>query len=112
MSRIVYVNREFLPEEDAKISIFDSGFLFADAVYKVSAVLSGKLVENKGHLLRLRRSLKMLKIDAPGTDAEIEAIQKQLITRNNLEEGLVYMQVTRGAADRDFAFPVGIRPVW
>jgi D-alanine transaminase len=110
MSRIVYVNGTYLPEEQAKISVFDRGFLFADGVYEVSSVLRGKLIDNPGHLTRLHRSLGELAMAAPASDAEIEAIQKTLIEKNDVEEGLVYLQVTRGAADRDFAYPVGVRP--
>ncbi|MGB5201596.1 MAG: D-amino-acid transaminase [Sedimenticolaceae bacterium] len=110
MSRIVYVNGAYLPEEQAKISVFDRGFLFADGVYEVSSVLRGKLIDNQGHLARLHRSLKELDMTAPASDTEIEAIQKTLIERNDVDEGLVYLQVTRGAADRDFAYPEGVRP--
>ena len=111
MSRIVYVNGEFLPEEEAKISVFDRGFLFADGVYEVSSVLRGKMVDNEGHLQRLARSLGELKMDAPCSNKEIEDIQYEVIRRNELEEGMLYLQVTRGApADRDFAFPKDTRP--
>ena len=105
MSRIVYVNGEYLPEEDAKISVFDRAFLFADGVYEVTSVIHGKMIDNKGHLERLARSLRELKMPSPGSNEEIEAIQKEVIARNALEEGMLYLQVTRGAADRDFAFP-------
>jgi len=110
MSRIVYVNGAYLPEEKAKISVFDRGFLFADGVYEVSSVLRGKLIDNQGHLARLRRSLNELDMAAPARDAEIETIQKALIEKNNVDEGLVYLQVTRGAADRDFAYPEEVKP--
>ena len=105
MSRIVYVNGEYLPEGAAKISIFDRGFLFADAVYEVTSVLEGRLVDNRGHLARLRRSLEALRIPMPLDEDGIEAVQQTLIERNCLENGIVYMQVTRGAADRDFPYP-------
>ncbi len=105
MSRIVYVNGDFVPEEDGKVSIFDRGFLFADGVYEVSTVIKGRLVDNDAHLSRLKRSLNELSMTAPATDAEIVDIQEQLIARNDLEEGIIYLQVTRGAADRDFAYP-------
>ncbi len=105
MSRIVYVNGEYLPEEDAKISVFDRGFLFADGVYEVSAVINRKLVDNAAHLIRLERSLNELNMPAPCSGAEIEAIQMEMIARNDLDEGVIYLQVTRGAADRDFAYP-------
>ena len=105
MDRIVYVNGEYLAEEDAKISVFDRGFLFADGVYEVSSVLGGKLVDNAAHLARLERSLGELAMAAPASPAEIESVQRQMIERNSLEEGIVYLQVTRGAADRDFGYP-------
>jgi len=105
MSRTVYVNGEYLPEEDAKISIFDRGFLFADGVYEVTAVLHGKLVDKQGHLSRLRRSLSELDMPSPADDKEIEAIQRELLRRNNVTEGLVYLQITRGPAERSFFYP-------
>lgn len=110
MSRIVYVNGEYLDEQDAKISVFDRGFLFADGVYEVAPVLNGRLVENEGHLARLQRSLNELNMASPGTSEEIEAIQNEVVKRNNVTEGLIYLQVTRGAADRDFPFPKDIEP--
>jgi len=105
MSRTVYVNGEYLPEEDAKISIFDRGFLFADGVYEVTSVLDGKLIDFDGHAKRLARSLNELDMQAPCTEEELLEIHRQLIARNDLNEGLIYLQVTRGAADRDFVYP-------
>lgn len=110
MSRIVYVNGAYLPEEEAKVSVFDRGFLFADGVYEVTSILRGKLVDNHGHLVRLHRSLGELNMAAPASDDDIEAIQKALIEKNDVDEGLVYLQVTRGAADRDFAYPEDASP--
>jgi len=110
MSRIVYVNGTYLPEAEAKISVFDRGFLFADGVYEVTSVLHGKLIDNQGHLVRLHRSLSELDMAAPASDDDIVAIQKTLVERNGVVEGLVYLQVTRGAADRDFAYPKDARP--
>lgn len=103
--RTVYVNGEYVAERDAKISVFDRGFLFGDGVYEVSTVLDGKLVDNAAHLARLDRSLQALSIPSPAGDDEILEIQRQLIVRNALEEGVVYLQVTRGAADRSFDWP-------
>lgn len=111
MSRIVYVAGEFLPEEEAKISVFDRSFLFADGVYEVTSVIDGKLVDNAAHLARLRRSLAALKLTFPMSDAEIQVAQKELVRRNGLAEGALYLQVSRGAADRDFAFPSEPQPV-
>jgi len=110
MSRTVYVNGEYLPEEDAKISIFDRGFLMADGVYEVTSVLDGKMIDFAGHMKRLARSLNELDMDAPVDDAELAAIHRELIRANDIDEGLVYLQVTRGAADRDFHYPVGVKP--
>ncbi|MCU9848259.1 D-amino-acid transaminase [Defluviimonas sp. WL0024] len=106
MSRTVYVNGEYLPEEEAKISVFDRGFLMADAVYEVTSVLGGKLIDFAGHAERLHRSLALLDMRQPVTDAELLAIHRELVARNGIEDGLVYLQVTRGnPGDRDFAFP-------
>ena len=110
MSRTVYVNGEYVAEEDAKISIFDRGFLMADGVYEVTSVIDGKLVDFEGHKVRLARSLSELEIGAPVDDDELLAIHRKLIAENDVTEGLVYLQVTRGAADRDFAYPKGVTP--
>jgi D-alanine transaminase len=110
MSRIVYVNGAYLPEEEAKISVFDRGFLFADGVYEVATVVDGRLVDNAAHLARLQRSLGELAMPAPAAPEEIEAIQRELIARNGIDQGLVYLQVTRGAADRDFLYPTDAAP--
>lgn len=108
--RICYVNGAFVPEADAKVSIFDRAFLFGDGVYEVSTVLDGRLVDNAAHLGRLRRSLRELSMTIPWSDQEIVAIQKELIARNQLQEGVVYLQITRGAADRNFTFPKDATP--
>jgi D-alanine transaminase len=110
MGRIVYVNGSYLPEEAAAISIFDRGFLFADAVYEVTSVLDGRLIDLGAHLRRLHRSLDALEIPTPMGDAELAAIHRELVARNSVAEGLVYLQVTRGAADRDFAWPEHAEP--
>ena len=110
MSRIVYVNGEYLPEEEAKVSVFDRGFLFADGVYEVTSVLDGKLIDFAGHAKRLQRSLNELEMDNPVTEDELLEIHRQLVAKNEIVDGLVYLQVTRGAADRDFAYPKGVTP--
>jgi D-alanine transaminase len=110
MGRIVYVNGEYLPEEDGKISIFDRGFLFADGVYEVTAVVNSRLIDYAPHLERLARSLRELKMEWPCTENELRAMHEELIARNGITEGWVYMQITRGAADRDFKFPKGVKP--
>jgi len=110
MSRTVYVNGAYVPEEDAKISIFDRGFLFADGVYEVTSVLGGKLIDFEGHAKRLERSLSELDMPSPSTMDELLEIHRELVRANGIDEGLVYLQVTRGAADRDFAYPVDAAP--
>ncbi len=110
MSRIVYVNGEYLPEEEAKVSVFDRGFLMADGVYEVSSVLEGKLTDFPGHMERLARSLAELKMETPLSDEELLEIHRELIARNDLKEGVVYLQITRGAADRDFVWPKDAKP--
>ncbi len=109
-SRTVYVNGDFVAEADAKISIFDRAFLFADSVYEVTAVLDGKLVDFDNHMSRLARSLGEMEIAAPLEPGDLRAMHEALVERNGLREGLIYMQVSRGSADRDFAYPDGIQP--
>ena len=106
MSRTVYVNGKYLPEEEAKVSIFDRGFLMADGVYEVTSVLDGKLVDFEGHAKRLERSLGELEMKAPCTTGELLEIHRELVARNGIEEGMIYLQITRGSpGDRDFVFP-------
>ena len=105
MSRIAYVNGQYLPEADAKVSIFDRGFLFADGVYEVTPIVNGRLVDYDAHIERLDRSLKELRMAWPCTPAELRAMHEDLVKRNALREGIIYMQVTRGVADRQFNFP-------
>ena len=112
MSGIAYVNGAFLPLEDAKVSVLDRGFLFGDAIYEVSAVLDGRLVDNASHLARLERSLGAIDMALPMPLDAIEAVQRGLIARNDLVEGLVYLQVTRGASERDFVFPLNWVPTF
>jgi D-alanine transaminase len=111
LDQIAYVNGSFVPLADAKVSVLDRGFLFADGIYEVSAVLDGKLIDNASHLARLQRSVGEIALALPETLERIREIQKELIARNHVENGLVYLQVTRGAATgRDFAFPKGVKP--
>jgi D-alanine transaminase len=107
---IAYVNGSFMALADAKVSVLDRGFLFADGIYEVSAVLDGRLVDNAAHLARLQRSVGEIALPLPETLQRIEEIQHELIARNNLVEGVVYIQVTRGAAPRDFVFPKDVKP--
>ena len=108
---IAYLNGSFLPIEQARVSVLDRGFLFADGIYEVAAVIDGKLVDSASHLARLERSTSAIGIALPLSLAEIEAAQKELVARNGLTEGLVYLQITRGAdATRDFLPSPDIRP--
>lgn len=100
---VAYLNGQFLPLEDARISPLDRGFLFADGIYEVAAVIDGKLVDSASHLARLERSADEIGIRLPLSLDAIEEVQKELVARNALTEGLVYLQLTRGAeATRDF----------
>ncbi len=110
MTRTVYVNGEFVTEAHAKVSVFDRGYLFADGVYEVTPVINGKLVDFAPHMERLDRSLHELQIHWPCSQVEMKDIHQELVTRNHLTEGIIYMQVTRGVADRMFNFPKEIRP--
>lgn len=110
MSRTVYVNGRYVPESEASVSVFDRGFLFADGIYEVTAVLKGRLVDFEGHAARLHRSLNELNMHLSLNDNALRDIHRQLIDKNALQEGLVYLQVTRGVADRDFAYPESQTP--
>jgi D-alanine transaminase len=105
MSRTVYVNGSYVPEEEAKVSVFDRAFLFGDGVYEVTAVLGGRLVDFEPHLARLDRSLDEIALAAPLSHAALLALHLELVRRNGLNEGLVYLEITRGSAERDFAHP-------
>jgi D-alanine transaminase len=110
MSRTVFVNGSFVPFEQATIPLMDRGFLFADGIYEVSAVINGRLIDNEPHLARLDRSLKEIRISNPYSAAEWTRLEEEIVARNRLEEGLVYMQVTRGAAEREYVFPKDATP--
>ncbi|ADO41535.1 D-amino-acid transaminase [Ketogulonicigenium vulgare] len=106
MTRTVYVNGEYLPETEAKVSIFDRGFVMGDAVYEVTAVVGGKLLDFAGHEARLARSLNEIEIENPFAEGELLAIHRELLAKNELVDGGIYLQVTRGnPGDRDFVFP-------
>ncbi|MBN7787394.1 D-amino-acid transaminase [Ponticoccus gilvus] len=106
MTRTVYVNGEYLPETEAKVSIFDRAFLMADGVYEVTSVLDGKLIDFDGHAVRLERSLGELDMGVPLSKDALLEIHRELVRRNDVVDGMIYLQITRGAAaDRDFVFP-------
>jgi D-alanine transaminase len=104
--RTVYVNGQYLPETEATVSIFDRSFLMADGVYEVTSVLGGKLIDFDGHVARLERSLNELGIEKPEAFDDLLDIHRKLVELNNIDEGMIYLQVSRGSAgDRDFVFP-------
>ena len=106
MSRTVYVNGEYLPEENATVSIFDRSFLMADGVYEVTSVLGGKLIDFAGHAKRLERSLNELDMQKPDAFDDLLEIHRELVRANDITDGMIYLQVSRGSAgDRDFAYP-------
>ncbi len=110
MKRTVYLNGEYLPEDEARISIFDRAVLFGDAIYEVAGVLDRKLIDFDAHMQRYRRSLGELGIPVPLDQAQILSAFRKLVELNDLDEGLIYMQVTRGEADRDFVWQGELQP--
>ena len=109
-SDIVFLNGEFLPKDKAKISVFDRGFIFGDGIYEVVPVMNGVLIDKIEFWERFKRSLKEIALNFPYKDSEFESILNELIAKNALKEGGVYMQITRGVASRDFAFTKGLQP--
>lgn len=111
MGRIAYVNGRFERHGEAAVHIEDRGYQFADAVYEVWALFDGKLADPEGHFARLERSLGELRIDMPMSREALTAVLRETVRQNRIREGLVYVQVSRGVAPRDHAFPTGgIRP--
>lgn len=109
MSRIAYVNGRYLPHRDAVVHVEDRGYQFADGCYEVVAIRAGRFVDEELHLRRLHRSLGELEIPAPMSDAALKTVLAEVARRNGIEEGFVYLQITRGTAPRNFAFPQGVK---
>lgn len=109
-ARIVYINGEFVPEAEARISVFDRGFLFGDGIYEVTSVLDGKLIDSDLHMARLERSVGEIGMRLPVTTGEIVEAERRLIEKNALVEGMIYLQVTRGAEDRNFLYSADLAP--
>jgi D-alanine transaminase len=105
MSRVAYVNGRYLPRAYACVDIEDRGFQFADGVYEVCQVRDGLLIDEDRHLARLQRSLSELRIRMPMTETALRIVLRETIARNRVRDGIVYLQVTRGSARRDFPFP-------
>ena len=111
MSRIVYVNGRYVPGAEAMVSVEDRGYQFADGVYEVCEVRGGRLVDERRHMARLERSLNELRIARPMPAAALSVVLHETVRRNRVQDGIVYVQITRGAAPRDFPFPAaGTRP--
>ncbi len=105
MPHIAYVNGRYLPSDRAAVSIEDRGYQFADGVYEVCEVRGGKLIDERRHMARLDRSLNELRIPRPMSGAALSLVLHEVVRRNRVRDGIVYLQVTRGAARRDFPFP-------
>ncbi len=105
MGHIAYINGRYVPQSKATVHIEDRGYNFADGVYEVIAIHKGQLVDEEPHLVRLRRSLDELKIGWPVTENALKVLMREIIRRNHLKEGMIYLQITRGVAPRDHVFP-------
>src|SRR5271156_6133180 len=110
MSRIAYVAGQYLPHRQAAVHIEDRGFQFADGVYEVISIVGGHLVDEALHLARLQRSLTELRIAPPIGGAALKIVLREIIRRNGVDTGIVYLQITRGAAPREHAFPKSAKP--
>jgi len=110
MSRIVYVNGQWLAEGNASVSIFDRAVLFADAIYEVTCVIDRKLIDFSAHMERLKRSLAALNIHFNVSEQELLECHRQLSEKNNLTDGCIYLQISRGAVDRDFQLDNSVEP--
>ena len=111
MSRVAYVDGQYLPHRSAAVHIEDRGYQFADGIYEVMAVVGGFLLDEGPHLMRLARSLAELQISAPMSNAALRIVMREVIRRNGVHNGIVYVQITRGVAARDHAFPKAAAPV-
>jgi D-alanine transaminase len=111
MSAIAYVNGAYVPLRSASVSITDRGFQFGDSIYEVWAVRGGRMFDIEGHMTRLQRSLSELRIASPMSEAALMAVIRETMRRNRVRDGIVYVQVSRGAANRDHVFPApGTKP--
>jgi D-alanine transaminase len=105
MSRVTYVNGRYLPHAQAKVSVEDRAYQFADGVYEVCEVREGRLVDERRHMARLDRSLTELRIPRPMSPVALSVVLRETVRRNRVRDGIVYVQISRGVARRDFAFP-------
>jgi D-alanine transaminase len=111
MSRVAYVNGAYVPLRSAAVSILDRGFQFADSIYEVWAIRGGRMFDTDAHMSRLQRSLAELRMTSPMNEASLMAVMRETMRRNRVTDGIVYVQVSRGAANRDHVFPApGTKP--
>lgn len=110
MARLAYVNGRFVPHNSAAVHIEDRGYQFGDGVYEVVSVVKNRPIDMEGHLNRLTRSLEELRMDWPVSRRVLDILMRQLIKRNNVSNGLIYLQITRGVAPRDHKFPKNVKP--
>jgi len=110
MSRIAYVNGQYVPHNQAAVHIEDRGYQFADGVYEVFAVISGKLIDSDFHFERLERSLLEIRMETPRTRRSLGLVMAEVLRRNRVRNGIVYLQITRGVAPRDHGFPAEALP--
>jgi D-alanine transaminase len=110
MPRYAYVNGRYVPHKDAEVSIDDRGYQFADGVYEVVPLIEGRIVDEDAHLDRLEYSLAELRIPMPMSRAALQSVTREILRRNGVRNGIVYMQVTRGVAKRDHKFPARVAP--
>jgi D-alanine transaminase len=110
MSRVAYVNGQYVPHAQAQIHIEDRGYQFADGVYEVAAIFRGRIIDEDGHLVRLKRSLDELQMPMPMPDGPFAAVCRETLRRNRVRDGIIYIQVSRGVSRRDHPFPENVRP--
>ena len=110
MSRIAYVNGTYVPHSEAVIHVEDRGYQFSDGVYEVAAVCRSRIIDEHGHLLRLKRSLNQLRMTMPMADGPFAMVCRETLRRNRVNDGILYIQVSRGVSRRDHPFPDGVEP--
>lgn len=112
MSHIVFVNGDFVTPTQAKVSIYDRGFLFGDGIYEVIPVIKNVLIDREYFFQRIERSMAEMELEWPCDQTEFLSVLLELVQRNNLQEGYIYLQITRGEAERDFPYPQDIKPTF
>ncbi|MDA0230131.1 MAG: D-amino-acid transaminase [Proteobacteria bacterium] len=110
MSRIAYVNGQYVAHAEAQIHVEDRGYQFADGVYEVAAIFRGLIIDEDGHLARLKRSLGELQMPMPMLDRPFAAVCRETLRRNRVRDGIIYIQVSRGVSRRDHPFPKNVKP--